>query len=201
MFAQGLVESKSGLLGPWSAIGGLSLPWLICIHASLGKPDTVERISQWPAERWADPHSDGRARLWRSTPWRCTSAASFPDKSWPPETEWESDECAIGRGRIGGAHLLVDLDGFLVVLELGGVLRHLQHALVGRTCRLLAFEVIGRLLVVLHGSLLPIETETINILRPPKCAISLTKSFASFSYISAIVWWCLAAMVNLPMSV
>lgn len=59
-----------------------------------------------------------------------------------------------GAVQTGARDLLVDLDGLLVVLELGRVLGHLQHALVGRAGRLFALEVIGRLLVVLNGTLL-----------------------------------------------
>ena len=50
----------------------------------------------------------------------------------------------------GRRHRLVDLDGLLVLLEGGGVLGHLEHALVGAAVGLLAAEVLGGLLVVLH---------------------------------------------------
>ena len=50
----------------------------------------------------------------------------------------------------GRRHRLVDLDGLLVLLERGGVLGHLEHALVGAAVGLLAAEVLGGLLVVLH---------------------------------------------------
>ena len=51
----------------------------------------------------------------------------------------------------GGRALLVNLDGLLVLLQRGAVLGHLQHALVGAAVTLLAPEVLGRGLVMLHG--------------------------------------------------
>uniref|UniRef100_A0A2H1V987 SFRICE_011852 n=1 Tax=Spodoptera frugiperda TaxID=7108 RepID=A0A2H1V987_SPOFR len=47
-------------------------------------------------------------------------------------------------------YLFIDLNGLIVVLELCGVLRQFEHALVGGGGGLLAAEVVGRLLVVLH---------------------------------------------------
>ena len=43
------------------------------------------------------------------------------------------------------AYVLIDFDGPVVVLELRGVLGHLQHALVRRRVALLALEEVGRL--------------------------------------------------------
>ena len=43
------------------------------------------------------------------------------------------------------AYVLVDFDGSVIVLELRGVLGHLQHALVRRRVALLALEEVSRL--------------------------------------------------------
>ena len=46
---------------------------------------------------------------------------------------------------MGNAYVFVDFDGSVIVLELRGVLGHLQHALVRRRVALLALEEVSRL--------------------------------------------------------
>lgn len=103
---------------------------------------------------------------------------------------------------------LVNLNGFFVVLELCRVLCNLQHALIGGTCWLLALEIVSCLFVVLNGAMLQrrkikIDGKFIDFsfFFTLFQVTELTKSFASPSYISAMLWWCLAAIEKRPMSV
>ena len=61
----------------------LYLPLSICTPWFQKMQGTCLRTSEWRAEHWQNPRTCDRRRLWRSSPWRCTSAGCCPLQTSP----------------------------------------------------------------------------------------------------------------------
>lgn len=124
---------------------------------SPGMLDIVARIFQVHAVHSTNPHWDDTMRHGKSTLLRCTSTMNYPNMSRQPTN---SNNGLIKWNRVcfphknGIPYLFIDLDGFLIVFKLSGILCNLQHALIGWTGRFFTFEIVSSLFIMLNGTCL-----------------------------------------------
>lgn len=135
----------------FSGVGKSRKHLLVLLNSDLRKTGRHECHSRRRRHRrraplplhWAHRRWNGRGRLWRSILWRCISAAGCPSWSLRPAETFQEPPLLLAffRGleeeeeHERMTNLLVDLDGFLVLLQLSAVSSNLQQTLVSRAER------------------------------------------------------------------